>query len=143
VGFFLSQLQGLLAGHQASSHRSCTLTFDNLLLANVQGGVDDIIAVVDPSTRVSWSALTPTQRRVARREQNHCSALVRFLPDMSDIYAGHNTWSSYIFMNRIFKLYSFPDPLDASANFTTQFSSYPCASDACCWGFRQSLFVGH
>ena len=112
MGFSFSQLHGLLAGHNAAPVKSCTLAFDNLLLANVQGGIGDIISTVAPDLRVDWFSLTAREVELQRRKYSHCSSLVRFLPDMSEVFMGHTTWSSYIFMNRIFKLYAFPDPLD-------------------------------
>ena len=74
----------------------------------------------------------------------HCSALLRLLPDLSDVYISqvgvcmhvpalmHQqvTWSSLNSMLRIFKLYDFPYTLDGTSRqqvpaVRSSFSSYP------------------
>lgn len=66
-----------------------------------------------------------------RRMIGSCSALVKILPDGSDIYTSHVTWNSYQAMIRILKKYTLgihrtnePDsPLIAGHSMS--FSSYP------------------
>ena len=59
-----------------------------------------------------------------------CSALVKVLPDNSDLLIGHDTWTSYLNMIRIFKLYDFKFQLSYTDNrvipgHTQVFPSYP------------------
>jgi hypothetical protein len=55
------------------------------------------------------SKISPRERQ--HIGSDHCSALIRLLPDYSDVLFAHNTWDD--FQNaapRIFKEYSFPQP---------------------------------
>jgi len=64
--------------------------------------------------------------------QGRCSALVKLLPDNSDVYIGQTTWTRLEFLLRIYKLYDFP--LSLTGNKTrvqkvpatrSAFSSFP------------------
>jgi hypothetical protein len=59
-----------------------------------------------------------------------CSALIKLLPDNSDLFIGHNTWTSYSHMLRIFKLYDLKFQTSISDRTVIPgqvqaFSSYP------------------
>lgn len=59
-----------------------------------------------------------------------CSAIIKVLPGNSDLLVGHNTWTSYINMIRIFKRYELRyqvSTLDTGLipGHTQVFSSYP------------------
>lgn len=59
-----------------------------------------------------------------------CSAIVKVLDDMEDLLIGHNTWTSYFNMLRIFKRYSFNYRLSSVDStvipgHTQVFPSYP------------------
>lgn len=84
------------------------------------GELDDLAAVFGSnksnSTRVKGSG--------------SCSAIVKLLPDNSDLLIGHNTWTSYVNMLRIFKLYDFKFSMSSTnknviPGHTQAFSSYP------------------
>ncbi|KYQ96786.1 phospholipase B [Tieghemostelium lacteum] len=59
------------------------------------------------------------------RKTGHCSALIKLTDDLSDLYSGHTTWSSYYEMVRIFKIYTFQFTQTYSHSNTVLFSSYP------------------
>ena len=61
-----------------------------------------------------------------QRIRSHCSAIVKVLPDLSDIYVAHNTWAGYKTMLRQMKVYRFPfNSLTTNNSDTMMFSSYP------------------
>lgn len=41
------------------------------------------------------------------QRHSRCSALIKVLPDFSDVYVGHTTWADYSELLRIWKTYSF------------------------------------
>jgi hypothetical protein len=66
----------------------------------------------------------------AFEDANKCSALIKLLPDMSDIFIAQETWTSFGSMLRVYKLYDFPYTLGdgTKARVAAQrvsFSSYP------------------
>jgi len=60
-------------------------------------------------------------------EHNHCSALIKLAADFSDVWFGHNTWTSFASMTRIFKEYRFRSNNNSEKARTIAMSSYPGA----------------
>jgi len=56
---------------------------------------------------------------------SHCSALIKVLPDLSNIYFAHTSWFSYSATTRILKYYDFPLSPQSTAAQKVTFSSYP------------------
>lgn len=70
--------------------------------------------------------------KVGRRHMSaSCSALVKVLPDSSDIYTSHVTWNAYEAMIRILKKYNFEvhrtsaEDSPLISGHSMSFSSYP------------------
>lgn len=57
----------------------------------------------------------------------HCSALIKVAADFSDVWFGHNTWTSFATMTRIFKEYRFKTNSNSEKAKTIAMSSYPGA----------------
>lgn len=127
VSDMFSKIHGMSAGQVAAQGSSggCTVSLDDLLIINAQGDLGDIMEVVSVSSRPSWWDMSKDDVIAASLRRSHCTVAVRFLPDMSDLLTAHTTWSSYTCMNRVFKAYTFPDPLEQGKNLTIQLSSYP------------------
>jgi len=154
------QLEGMLAGYQGgclatptSSTASAASSTDNdapdtnafwntfdtpsmmhLLLINAWGDLYQITVKMKEPGQFSRLHGRNKDQLVER-----CSAFVRPLPDLSDVFFGHNTWDSFQSLGpRIFKNYQFPlwsqgpghgkGPGDNDEDFigyTTLFSSSP------------------
>jgi len=89
LGLVLAQLDGLGAGLRAAGS---WLTPADVLLMNADGDLEDLVATLNA---------TGSGRR------DRCSALIKLLPDRSDILFGHATWDHYGLMVRSLKVYDF------------------------------------
>ena len=126
-----SQLEGMYQGYLVGrGNLSKTvlptpLTFDQLLLLNLGGDLEDL---------GNYESQTAT-----RRDDDvspvlgggRCSAVIRLTDDNKDIFVSQETWSSLNTMLRIWKMYDFPFLVD-DGNSTVRvpgrrvaFSSYP------------------
>lgn len=140
----LAQLEGMYSGFlqsdclkqqqqqdsQAFSWKSLAVSprLEQFLLINAWGDMYQIgLKFKLPESR-AYSRMYGVQRHRERRVER-CSALVKLLPDGSDVLFGHNTWDGYQGMApRIFKHYSFSlfRGNDVPAQpYDVQFSSSP------------------
>lgn len=81
----------------------------------------------DSMSRSQWH-YADLNRGSTMMKPSHCSALIKILPDHSDIYFGHATWDDYqCAAPRIFKTFEYPLVKDGrpSGWFVTHFSSSP------------------
>jgi len=90
-------------------------------------GIDDIGSInlhLNVSARPDWTKLTPEEFE-KESMRLHCSSLIKLLPDYSDLYFGHTTWSSFNTMNRIYKIFSFELNDSAVKAKRLAYSGYP------------------
>ncbi|VDM63256.1 unnamed protein product [Angiostrongylus costaricensis] len=115
VNMTLNQLLGMIDGYEGTLGRSWAveeLVTHPLYLIQLAGDIEDLAAKFGrPETPPSL--LTGT---------GHCSALVKLLPDFSDIYFSHVTWASYSSMLRMQKRYTFAT---SDPGHSYSFSGYP------------------
>jgi hypothetical protein len=141
VGLVLQQFRGLVAGH--TEHCDNALALDDLLLLNAAGDVETL-ATLFKAQGVLVDARAALSRRPASREypvpqallETDCSALVRVLPDFSNLFATQATWRGYFAMLRSYKFYLYGvDPQawlaargrvsPSDAKYSVSFSSQP------------------
>jgi hypothetical protein len=103
----LAQFDGMLAGvNHAAADPSQQLTLLELLLLNASGDLYDIVPAVDSDGfKLQVGAVSAAEFFDRWHRQISCSALIRIAPDYSDVFAAHNTWTSYQNMLRVFKHY--------------------------------------
>ena len=67
-----------------------------------------------------------TTKEIAKyfEDKSHCSSLIKIAPDFSDVWFGHNSWTNYPTMNRVFKEYKFASNNLTEKSKTVAFSSY-------------------
>eukprot|EP00667_Euglena_gracilis_P004541 EG_transcript_4564 len=117
VGGILAQFDGLVAGYQDFASPQEWLSEAELFLLNADGDLIDLVPAVNGTVRHKRHATQATQRSHMPYQEAvkslRCSALIRLTSDRQDLLWGHTTWDEYSAMNRIFKHYDLPIPLDA------------------------------
>merc|ERR1719336_1113988 len=106
--FISDQLHGLVAGVNAGlgeGHRHFSRT--ELLMFNSFWDLGDIKKAVDAAERPAFEAMTEDAITMYIRLHSHCSAIVKLLPDGSELFTGHNTWFGYYHLLRVWKRYEF------------------------------------
>eukprot|EP01087_Luapelamoeba_hula_P011077 TRINITY_DN2985_c0_g1_i7.p1 TRINITY_DN2985_c0_g1~~TRINITY_DN2985_c0_g1_i7.p1 ORF type:complete len:552 (+),score=88.88 TRINITY_DN2985_c0_g1_i7:55-1710(+) len=110
----MQQLYGLTAGYNSTSPSSRMSVIDFMIL-NSAGDLETIQGkFANHTSAVRMSGLG-----------THCSSFIKVTPDLSELYAGHTTWSVYWTMLRIFKSYTLRYRAASTNGVTTLFSSYP------------------
>ena len=96
-------MRGVYDGYVMAAPTSEALLFSDLVLLNIGSDVEDLMAALpDAAPPPSWVT------------RDHCSALVKLLPDYSELFFSQVTWSNLESMLRIFKLYDLPFTLTGS-----------------------------
>jgi len=120
VHFIRDQVDGLIAGVNAGlSNSSQRVTRLDMLMLNSLSDMDDIKQAVNASERAVFDAMSVETLLAWTRSRGHCSAVVKLLPDGSELFTGHATWQSYHLMLPIWKRYEFGSRTPISM------SSYP------------------
>ena len=102
MALFYDQFEGLARGYAAKAKQDPTvkpIPKDQIFWMNVFGDLEDL-------EQVFSARFNLTNPKVLG--SGSCSALIKVLPDNSDLYASHDTWNSYQSMLRILKKYDFP-----------------------------------
>jgi hypothetical protein len=118
VQLFLAQLEGLVDGYTSAGLEP--LTIQQLFLMQVSGDLDALQSALSGSGEVGDKVIGAGK----------CSALVKLLPDHSELFVSHDTWEEYQSMLRIYKLYDlrFSTAGNIAAvvpGYRVSFSSYP------------------
>ncbi|XP_067010461.2 putative phospholipase B-like 2 [Anabrus simplex] len=130
VKLFYKQLEGVVDGYNYGwKNTSMMLTANNFLWLNVQGDLEDLTTAMN-RTDNSTCELSHILESGPVLGSGSCSALIKLLPNNSDLYVGHDTWSSYQSMLRVQKKYVFRYHVLANSSeripgFAMTFSSYP------------------
>lgn len=96
IKLYYIQLEGLAAGYNdATKSMYEWLTVRDILWINMLGDLDDL----------AFALSMPRETPEGLMFGEHCSGLVKLLPDLSDLYTAQVTWNSYQSMLRIQKMY--------------------------------------
>jgi len=120
VGLFYAQMKSLAKGYAAATEgKDMHISLKDIVTMNIFGDLEDL-----------ENALGDTEVPAKVMGQGHCSALVRVLPDGSDLLVSHDTWNSFQSMLRILKKYTLPFHIKHRskakvAGHTMTFSGYP------------------
>ena len=131
VRLVLNQLAGLEDGVDAKSPRDrprVWVTSLGFLLFQINGDLEDLESVYQ---RDASAELGLARRPAHVLGSGSCSALIKLLPNNTDLLFSHDTWSVYNTMLRINKRYDFQFRMTADSTSkpvpgrTISFSSYP------------------
>ncbi|XP_073950081.1 putative phospholipase B-like 2 [Choristoneura fumiferana] len=121
VKLYYIQIEGLAMGYnEATQNVQEQLTVRDIVWINMLGDLDEL----------ALSLTLPSERQVLAMFPDHCSGLVKLLPDLSNLYTAQATWNSYQSMLRIQKKYVLNYRLSATSRvripgYKMAFSSYP------------------
>ena len=119
------QLEGVINGYNQNMDKEFYIDYEDFNSMNSDGDIGDIKFYLDLSKAPDFKNMPLEELIKYIHTHNHCTALIKVSPDFKDLWFGHNTWTSYSSMNRIFKEYNFKfsNPLQKATNI--MFSSYP------------------
>ena len=122
---FYRQMMGLIDGYNsvAPIHEQINAIDFQILISISDLG--EIEYWKNPSARPNYAAMTKEEIIDFVEMHTHCSALIKVAPDFSDVWFGHNTWTSYNQMIRIFKEYKFITNTNVEASQVVYFSGFP------------------
>lgn len=122
ANLYYIQLEGILAGYRNAT-KNCeeSLLWHDIFMMNMAWDLDTLVDVLADDTE---------REKIGNTHIGHCSAMIKLLPDYSDLIVGHNTWTGYNTMLRILKKYNFtihmtPQSDEVIPGNIMTFSSYP------------------
>jgi hypothetical protein len=122
----LVQLQGLVDGYNSVAPKDKQMTWMDMQINNIDAELTDI-SYIDPKRRPPIDKMTAEEFLDYIETNSRCSALIKISPDFSNLWFGHNTWTNYSSMNRIFKEYRLRTNDNSEKARTIAFSGYPGA----------------
>ncbi|CAG5004577.1 unnamed protein product [Parnassius apollo] len=121
IKLYYIQLEGLAVGYnEATTEPYQWLTVRDIVWINMLGDLDDL------AFALSMPKILPDDLIFGE----HCSGLVKLLPDFSNLYTAHSTWNSYQSMLRLQKMYALhyklsPKHSKKIPGYKMSFTSYP------------------
>jgi len=124
AGLVYNQFDGQMDGYNAqaaSIGKSKLSLLDFLLLSSVT----DLGNIEQHFQPLNYSNLSDKEFDDLIDRSDHCSVLLKLLPDYDELYFGHTTWTQYRWMLRIYKTYYFDYQDTAVKAKGVIFSGYP------------------
>jgi hypothetical protein len=121
----MAQYDGILYGYQATTTKMEIPIHFAFQMLSGWGDFLDIIPALNDNENPNWQSMTQPEIDRQLGLRGHCSALIKVLGDMSDLYMAQSAWFSFQNMNRIYKHYYFDVSAPGTASKKVSFSSYP------------------
>ena len=134
MGLIQSQFDGLVDGYSMYHLPGQGLDRFAFYILNGAGDLLDLKTALIEAEKENWDSFMepdagkrkdPMEAKLKVALSNRCTALIKVLPDLSDIFFAHSTWFTYSAMNRIYKHYNFAVKEQTSSSKKMSFSSYP------------------
>ena len=125
VYYIYNQMLGMFDGYNsvAENEKKIDLIYFQMVVANAD--IEDAIYYNNMTKRPNFKNMTLEEIRLYTALHTHCSALVKVANDLSNVWIGHNTWTTYGTMIRTFKEYRFVSNKRNEKSKVVAFSSYP------------------
>jgi hypothetical protein len=120
------QFEGLIDAYNLKVTNEKKISVEEAMIMNSHD-ISELAYWNKTETRPQFHLWTASKISDYVDEHTHCSALIKVAADYSDIWFGHNTWTSFASMTRFFKEYRFKSNLKQEKSKTIAFSSYPGA----------------
>jgi hypothetical protein len=120
----IRQTEGLVDGYNSVAGSNQYISYEDFQVMNAAGDISEI-GYWNPQNRPDFSKMNFQETIDFVEKNSHCSALIKVAADYSDIWFGHNTWTGFSSMTRIFKEYRFKSNKKSEKSLTVAFSSYP------------------
>ena len=120
------QYEGLIDAYNSKAELDKQITMEEAMIMNSHD-ITELAFWKDKRTRPMFNLMSAGEIEDYVGRHTHCSALVKVAADFSDVWFGHNTWTSFASMSRIFKEYRFKSNSNSEKSKTIAFSSYPGA----------------
>ena len=121
------QMRGLHAGYNSKAAWNETIDLVHFQTVVSLGDVDEI-ANWKKEERPDYSKMSTEEYLEYIAFRSHCSAIFKLADDFSDMWFGHNTWTTYNKLIRIYKEYRYvPNSQFPIKAQTVTMSSYPAA----------------
>ena len=122
------QMRGLHAGYNSMAPDSEKIDLVHFQTVVSLGDVDEINENWKKEDRPDYSKMTTDEYLDYIAFRSHCSAIFKVADDFSDVWFGHNTWTTYNKLIRIYKEYKYvPNSKFPIKAQTVTMSSYPAA----------------
>ena len=118
------QLEGMVDGYNSKVEKNKQISSIDFQILAAMSDLDELNYWNNPSAIPKFSEMTAKEIEDFVSLSTHCSSLIKLEPEYKDIWFGHNTWSGYNEMARMFKEYKFKTNINAEKSKTVAFSSY-------------------
>ena len=121
------QMRGLHEGYNSMAPIDEKIDLVHFQTVISLGDVDEI-GNWKKENRPDYSKMTTEELTQYIELRSHCSAFMKVADDLSDVWFGHNTWTTYNKLIRIYKEYKYvPNSAFPIKSKTITMSSYPAA----------------
>ena len=142
VSLLLEQQEGLYLGYNKYATSGQNISQELMLSLSMHSDMDTLCPLFGGCGSVSESesetnslAVKNVPPSAPNRLKDHCSVIVKLVPNKKELYTAHTTWTGFEDMTRIFKMYELPYSFSSTSDTTDfkttipgsriAFSSYP------------------
>jgi hypothetical protein len=122
----MRQYEGLIDGYNSQVDSSRKITVEEAMVMNSHD-IDELNYFKSPHNRPKFHLMSSADIEEHVDVHSHCSGLIKVNADFTDMWFGHETWTSFASMTRIFKEYRFKSNNRSEKARTIAMSSYPGA----------------